>query len=505
MVAPGSRHASGGEYMFLAGCGPDDIELTDPPPWLLDLVIAKKSAARTAEKVADEISDGARNNTLTSLAGTMQRRGMSKAAILAALRAENAVRCKPRLPESELHHIVESVGRYEPEGGPELEAAMSVEDFYAYLPMHSYIFTPTREMWPASSVNAKIPPVGEGENAVKASAWIDSNRSVEQMTWAPGEPLIITGHLISHGGWIPRPGARTFNLYRPPWVLPGDANDAEPWLSLLRTLYPEEWEHIRYWMAHRVQKPHEKINHALVIGGKQGIGKETLLEPLKHAVGPWNFADVSPTQMLGRFNSFLKSVVLRVSEIHDLGEVDRFGFYEHMKVFTAAPPDVLRCDEKNIREHYVFNACGIVMTTNHRAHGLYLPPDDRRHFVAWSETEVRRIFAHGLLAADLRLVRQGGMRQRRRLSRRRRSLDMGPESTTAEDTGLLECRRREPRPGRRRVRHRSRRSRQPRGRQNRRHHRQNLRPELRRLVEGSPQRRQDSAPLRSRRVPRRPQ
>ena len=41
---------------------------------------------------------------------------------------------------------------------------------------------------------------------------------------------------------------------------------------------------------------------------RQGIGKDTLLEPVKQAVGPWNFAEVSPVQLLGRFNGFLKSV-----------------------------------------------------------------------------------------------------------------------------------------------------------------------------------------------------
>ena len=29
-----------------------------------------------------------------------------------------------------------------------------LDDFYAYMPMHSYIYAPTRELWPASSVNA---------------------------------------------------------------------------------------------------------------------------------------------------------------------------------------------------------------------------------------------------------------------------------------------------------------------------------------------------------------
>jgi hypothetical protein len=36
---------------------------------------------------------------------------------------------------------------------------ISVDDFWAYMPMHSYIYAPTRDMWPSSSVNARIPPI----------------------------------------------------------------------------------------------------------------------------------------------------------------------------------------------------------------------------------------------------------------------------------------------------------------------------------------------------------
>jgi hypothetical protein len=56
-----------------------------------------------------------------------------------------------------------------------------------------------------------------------------------------------------------------------------------------------------------------------------------------------------------------------------------------MKVFCAAPPDVLRCDEKHLREYSVMNVCGVLITTNHKSDGIYLPSDDRRHYVAWSE------------------------------------------------------------------------------------------------------------------------
>ena len=62
-----------------------------------------------------------------------------------------------------------------------------------------------------------------------------------------------------------------------------------------------------------------------MLGGAQGIGKDTILEPVKAGVGAWNWNDISPTQMLGRFNGWAKSVILRVNEARDLGDVDRFS------------------------------------------------------------------------------------------------------------------------------------------------------------------------------------
>jgi hypothetical protein len=222
---------------------------------------------------------------------------------------------------------------------------------------------------------------------LSASAWLDRHKPVEQMTWTPGHPLVIHDKLVIEGGWIDRCGVTCFNLYRPPTITPGDAAKASKWIDHLRYVFPEEVEadHIVNWLAHRVQRPEEKINHALVLGGLQGIGKDTILEPVKYAIGAWNFHEVSPQQILGRFNGFLKSVILRISEARDLGEFDRFAFYDHMKAYTAAPPDVLRVDEKFLREHSIFNCCGVVITTNHKTNGIHLPADDRRHFVAWSD------------------------------------------------------------------------------------------------------------------------
>jgi hypothetical protein len=278
------------------------------------------------------------------------------------------------------------------------DPAIGLEDFYAYMPMHSYIFVPSRELWPGGSINARIEPQpladeagnpicdeGDKPKRISASQWLDQNRAVEQMTWAPGEPEIVEDRLVSQGGWINKPGCHIFNLYRPPIIIPGDARKADAWRNHVAKVFPENASHITRWLAHRLQRPEDKINHALVLGGPQGIGKDSLLEPVKYGVGPWNFAEISPKQLTEAFNEFTKSVILRISEARDLGDVDRYGFYEQLKVYTAAPPDVLRVNEKHVRAYNVFNCCGVIVTTNHKTDGLYLPADDRRHYVAWSD------------------------------------------------------------------------------------------------------------------------
>lgn len=132
---------------------------------------------------------------------------------------------------------------------------IQLQDFVAYMPTHSYIFAPTRELWPASSVNQRVPsPLSPSGKPIPPNVWLDQNRPVEQMTWCPGLPMLIRDRLVSDGGWINRSGVTTFNLYRPPIIAHGDPNKAGRWLDHVRKVYPNDADHIIKWSAHRVQK-----------------------------------------------------------------------------------------------------------------------------------------------------------------------------------------------------------------------------------------------------------
>ena len=49
---------------------------------------------------------------------------------------------------------------------------IQLEDFRAVLPMHAYCYLPTREIWPAASINGALPKVltKTGEE-ISASKW----------------------------------------------------------------------------------------------------------------------------------------------------------------------------------------------------------------------------------------------------------------------------------------------------------------------------------------------
>jgi len=269
------------------------------------------------------------------------------------------------------------------EGGNDEKGDVTIDDFYAYMPERKALFVPKRELWPLRSIDDLIPPLSK---EMTASEWITKHRPVHGMTWLPGEGVVIDGKVMVEGGWVYRESFRCFNRYLKPRIRLGDPKRAERWVKHTRLLYPGDAEHIFNWLAHRVQRPGDKINHILVLGGAGGIGKDSILDPVKYAVGDSNFQDVPASVICGaQFNGYSASVILRISEARDFGEGNRFQFYEHLKIYGASPPDVIRVNEKNIKEYYVKNLVGIVITTNHKTDGMYLPREDRRHYVAWSE------------------------------------------------------------------------------------------------------------------------
>jgi hypothetical protein len=146
----------------------------------------------------------------------------------------------------------------EPEQRQSKVSPLPISDFIAHSPDHSYIYRPTGEEWTSTAVNARVVPVEiGGKKALPANVWLDRNNPVEQRAWAPGEPQIIEDKLVAEGGFFAKRGARVFNLYKSPRIIPSFSRDIRFWRDHLHALWPDEADHITRWFAHRVQRPGE--------------------------------------------------------------------------------------------------------------------------------------------------------------------------------------------------------------------------------------------------------
>ena len=132
VIGAGSNHVHG-DYLLEAGLGLHDVPLAQMPLWLLDLILGNEaeplpvpvpptptSPAQGAEQLAvlpeGALGKGQRHPTLFAMAGAMRQKGMSRAGIEAALRAENQARCSPPLEEKDIQKMVTGVLKY-PAGG----------------------------------------------------------------------------------------------------------------------------------------------------------------------------------------------------------------------------------------------------------------------------------------------------------------------------------------------------------------------------------------------------
>ena len=118
VVSP-SMHHSGNRYKWEENKNPIERQAAEMPEWLINEI--QKVGKPVANKKISEnnkrktVNEGGRNNYLTSLAGTLRRKGMSEDGILNALKAENKVQCTPPLDDFVVKQIAQSVARYAPE------------------------------------------------------------------------------------------------------------------------------------------------------------------------------------------------------------------------------------------------------------------------------------------------------------------------------------------------------------------------------------------------------
>ena len=235
-----------------------------------------------------------------------------------------------------------------------------------------------RSDWPQEVKDGKVRQI---KPSVAINA-IESGLTVESSTWWPGKPQLIRDLVCTDRGMLTRPGAMAFNTYAPSDQKPM-VGDASPWVNHVKTIYPDpvQHEHFFDWCAHCVQKPGEKVNHGIVLGGRQGIGKDAALLPVRNAVGTHNVTEIEPDDIVKPYNGYRQSVLVVLNEVrpHER-DFKAYSFYNQLKPLLASPPEVLAVERKYFNPIYIPNVCHVAMTTNDPL-SMFIPEGDRRLFV----------------------------------------------------------------------------------------------------------------------------
>ena len=174
IIVPPSVHPSGVPY---EGDTPPVAVIPVVPGWLPELV-ATGNGNGSADPIPDVIGKD-RNIALTSMAGTMRRRGADTTEILAALLVMNEQRCKPPLPAGEVQTIARSVARYEPASNG---ASPSRGGELRRRPLHLERFEPDRflvpERVPLQAVTLLVRDPGLGKSTWTCGVAAAASRGV---------------------------------------------------------------------------------------------------------------------------------------------------------------------------------------------------------------------------------------------------------------------------------------------------------------------------------------
>lgn len=297
--------------------------------------------------------------------------------------------------ESEVKLSIGTIVRLAMEGGWAPQAGeVPMGHFVFYGPGNNFIYRPTASYWQGPAVDAAVSPVNIDGVIFNATTHLKLTQLCTSLTSNPQlDDDFIPGKDCRDGDLIDIPGAAVYNNYRRATIELGDARLAGPFLKHVRMVFNKAQEGKKSdadqfldYMAHRVQKPWEKPRFALLLAGQQGAGKDTCIDMCAPAIGPWNLANIAPEAFEHGFNEFYAATLVRVSETSNLQEMSKWAFNEQTKVLIAGNPDNITINPKYGQKYTVKMYCGVIMTTNHLASGIYIPPGDRRYDVIESAT-----------------------------------------------------------------------------------------------------------------------
>ena len=245
----------------------------------------------------------------------------------------------------------------------------------------------------AKSFNARNVGVAEfGRTGVRsAEAEFQNNpnaRKVAIATYRPGKGIFIED--TNAGGAV----VTAVNRWRPSSLVPdrhARDEDVGPWLDHVELIFGDlsgpAARHFLNYVAFLLQRPGEKINHAMVLfGEEQGTGKDTVLYPVFQAIGDQNVKIATPEKLASQWTEYLLAQVVYVPEIMNFS---RREMATKLKDFITTPPYYVSVNTKNVKQYDIPKIQNWIMSTNNED-ALSIEGTDRRYWVHQCCLEVPR-------------------------------------------------------------------------------------------------------------------
>ena len=224
---------------------------------------------------------------------------------------------------------------------------------------------------------------------IEASICFDQNRqamgakALVGITYAAGETVLVArdGDLYGNRWRDARPDVSA--------VVASESKIAS-WLDHCRELVPEpeELDHLLNIMAFKLQHPELKINPAVLHGGDEGCGKDTMWAPFIWSVCGSHLKNrgiMDNNSINSQWGYQLESEILLINELKEPDASARRQLANQLKPIIAAPPEMLPINRKGLHPYQMANRLFVLAFSNDPV-PISLASQDRRWFCVWSAT-----------------------------------------------------------------------------------------------------------------------
>ena len=223
---------------------------------------------------------------------------------------------------------------------------------------------------------AELRPGHRGAPPSVATLFLEqrSRREVFDITYAPGDPRFIDTEV---------PDVPVLNYWRPSTIQAQTVSEEQiiPWLEHVLFVLGSVIERDRFikWCAFVVQHPRLKPNWHFLIMSIQGLGKDTMVLPLKLAVGDGNWIEELIYGVASPFNDLIENKLLIVGETAQpkTGHMSAHDVGTRLKPLLAQPPERFTVNKKYKSLYVIPNRIALILFSN-ELNPLLLDRDQRR-------------------------------------------------------------------------------------------------------------------------------